>query len=62
MPKSFRWPKDDRELKEREAAGLWQAQALAKEIGEGREKITLDLGPGADDLGTAPRAVSSTLY
>ena len=41
MVKSFRWPKDDDEVKEREAAGLWRAQALAKDIGEGKEKITL---------------------
>jgi len=41
MAKSFRWPKDEDELKEREAAGLWQAQARAKEIGESKEKITL---------------------
>jgi len=39
--KNFRWPKDEQELKEREAAGLWRAQTLAKEIGEGKEKITL---------------------
>jgi len=43
MPKSFRWPKDEQELKEREAAGLWQAQTLAKEIGESKEKITLQV-------------------
>ena len=42
MPKSFRWPKDEQEKKEREAAGLWQAQVLAKEIGESKEKITLE--------------------
>ena len=41
MAKSFRLPKDEDELKEREAAGLWQAQVLAKEIGESKEKITL---------------------
>jgi fido (protein-threonine AMPylation protein) len=41
MVKSFRLPKDEDELKEREAAGLWQAQVLAKEIGESKEKITL---------------------
>ena len=41
MAKSFRLPRGEDELKEREAAGLWQAQALAKEIGESDEKITL---------------------
>ena len=41
--KSFRWPKDEQEVREREAAGLWRAQTLAKEIGEGKEKITLEV-------------------
>lgn len=43
MERKFQLPKDDQELKEREAAGLWQAQALAKEIGESSEKITLEV-------------------
>ncbi len=43
MARSFRRPKDDEELQELEAAGLWRAQALAKEIGESSEKITLEI-------------------
>jgi Fic family protein len=43
MAKSFRRSKNDEELQEMEAAGLWRAQALAKEIGEGNEKITLEV-------------------
>jgi fido (protein-threonine AMPylation protein) len=43
MERRFRPPKDDQELKQSEAAGLWQAQALAKEIGESPEKITLEV-------------------
>lgn len=42
MEKGFRWPKTSDEIKEREASGFWAAQALAKEIAEGDEKITLD--------------------
>jgi Fic family protein len=42
MAKSFRWPKDENELREREAGGLWLAQAIAKEIGESDERITLE--------------------
>jgi len=36
-------PKTKAELQEREAAGLWQAQVLAKSIGERKEKITIDV-------------------
>lgn len=43
MERNFRRPRNEKELQEREAAGLWQAQALAKEIGEGSEKITIDV-------------------
>lgn len=43
MEKSFRRPKSDDDLKEREAAGLWQAQALAKKIGESSQKVTLNV-------------------
>jgi fido (protein-threonine AMPylation protein) len=43
MAGSFRRPKTKAELQEREAAGLWQAQVLAKSIGERREKITIDV-------------------
>lgn len=41
MLRGFRRPRGEDELREREAAGLWRAQALAKEIGERKEKITL---------------------
>jgi cell filamentation protein len=43
MEKILPRPKSEDELKEREAAGFWQAQALAKRIGEGSEKITIDV-------------------
>lgn len=43
MERSFRRPRSENELKQREAAGLWQAQALAKQIGEGRQRITIDV-------------------
>jgi fido (protein-threonine AMPylation protein) len=43
MAKSFQRPKTEIELQEREAAGLWKAQALAKSIGGSKEKITLDV-------------------
>jgi fido (protein-threonine AMPylation protein) len=43
MEKRFQRPRTDQELKQREAAGLWRAQALAKEIGESKERITLDV-------------------
>ncbi len=43
MRKSFLRPRKREELKEREAAGLWQAQALAKKTGESSEKITIDV-------------------
>lgn len=41
MAKAFQRPRTERELQEREARGLWRAQAIAKEIGESKEKITL---------------------
>ncbi len=43
MAKNFARPKTEDELKEREAAGLWLAQVLSKQIGESTEKITLDV-------------------
>lgn len=43
MVKTFRRPKDEEELKLREAAGLWNAQALAKDFGESQEKITIEM-------------------
>lgn len=43
MVKNFQRPKIEAELKAREAAGLWRAQALAKQIGESSEKITIDV-------------------
>ena len=43
MAKNFRRPRSDEELKQSEAAGLWRAQALAKEIGQSSEKITIDV-------------------
>jgi fido (protein-threonine AMPylation protein) len=43
MEKSFRRPRINEELRQREAAGLWRAQAIAKEIGESKEKITLEV-------------------
>ena len=42
MGGSFRRPSSRQELLEREAAGLWQAQKLARSIGEKKEKITID--------------------
>jgi fido (protein-threonine AMPylation protein) len=42
MAKTFQRPKDKGELDDREVAGLWKAIALAKEIGESDERITLD--------------------
>jgi Fic family protein len=41
MARNSKLPKNEKELKEREAAGLWRAQALARKIGESNEKITL---------------------
>lgn len=41
MAKSFKRPRNEKELNELEATGLWLAQILAKEIGENNEKITL---------------------
>lgn len=41
MGKGLRRPKNKEELDGREAAGLWKAIALAKDIGERKEKITL---------------------
>ncbi|MEK7572352.1 MAG: Fic family protein [Patescibacteria group bacterium] len=43
MGKIFSRPRNEKELQEREAAGLWRAQALAKSIGESKEKITLSV-------------------
>ncbi len=42
MVKNFRRPKDKGELDDREVAGLWKAIALAHEVGEGGQRITLD--------------------
>src|SRR3989344_5589666 len=42
MDKSFRRPSTKNELDDREVAGLWKAIALAQEIGESDEHITLD--------------------
>ncbi|HUC02035.1 MAG TPA: Fic family protein [Candidatus Paceibacterota bacterium] len=43
MAKKRSRPKTEAELKEREAAGLWQAQALTKQIAESSQKITIDI-------------------
>jgi fido (protein-threonine AMPylation protein) len=43
MGGSFHRPKNKAELQEREAAGLWHAQGLAKSIGERKEKVTIDV-------------------
>lgn len=43
MATTFRKPKSEEELQRREAAGLWKAQILAKNIAESDEKITLDV-------------------
>jgi fido (protein-threonine AMPylation protein) len=43
MKKSFQRPKTEDNLQEREAAGLWKAQAFVKQIGESQEKITLNV-------------------
>lgn len=43
MEKGFRRPKSEDDLKERETAGLWRAQVLAKKIGESHQKITLNV-------------------
>jgi len=43
MGKTFSRPRNEKELQEREAAGLWRAQALTKSIGESKEKITLSI-------------------
>lgn len=42
MPKGFRRPRNQDELADREVAGLWKAIALAKKLGESKERITLD--------------------
>ena len=42
MGKSFQRPKDKSELDDREVGGLWKAIALAHEIGESNERVTLD--------------------
>lgn len=41
MAKSFRLPKTEEELEDREVEGLWRAIALAKKIGESRDRITI---------------------
>lgn len=41
MVKSFRRPRNKSDLDDREVAGLWKAIALAHEIGESNEHITL---------------------
>ncbi len=43
MERSFRRPRTEKELQELEAAGLWQAQARAKQIGESEQKITIEV-------------------
>jgi Fic family protein len=43
MGKVFKRPKNEEELQGLEAAGLWKAQAIAKDIGESKEKITLEV-------------------
>jgi len=41
MDQRFKRPRTETELEDREAAGFWKAIALANQIGEGRDKITL---------------------
>lgn len=41
MGKNFQRPRGKSELDDREVAGLWKAIALAHEVGEGNERITL---------------------
>ncbi len=43
MGQLFKRPRNEEELKQLEASGLWKAQALAKDIGESKEKITLEV-------------------
>lgn len=43
MAKKSRRPKNREELDNKESRGLWQAQALSKEIAESSEKITLEV-------------------
>lgn len=43
MERTFKRSKTEKELQEREAAGLWRAQALARTIAESDEKITLEV-------------------
>jgi len=43
MGQTFKRPRNEEELKQLEASGLWKAQALAKNIAEGKEKITLNV-------------------
>lgn len=43
MGKTFKRPRNEEELKQLEASGLWKAQTLAKNIGESKEKITLEV-------------------
>jgi hypothetical protein len=42
MPLSFRRPRNRTELEIQEARGLWKAIALARQIGESTERITLE--------------------
>ena len=42
MARGFRRPRTKEEEDNREVMGLWRAQALAKDIGESSEKITMD--------------------
>jgi len=41
MPKAFQRPEDKKTLEDREAAGLWKAIALSKEIGESSRPLDL---------------------
>ena len=41
MARAYQRPRNEQELIEREAVGLWRAQAIAKDIAEGSEKITI---------------------
>jgi len=41
MPKEFERPEDKKSLEDREAAGLWKAIALSKEIGESSRPLDL---------------------
>ena len=43
MGRRFRRPRTGVELEDREAAGFWKAIALVNKIGEGQQKITLEI-------------------